>query len=114
MRAQELHDGDGTIAAIADQLRWETHPTLHEGLKTLLLKELHRFGTIEEPLEMVEGNINRSAELIARQKRLIEEITISGGDTKKAEHVLQNFENVHALFENFRTLTLTRREQQGF
>ena len=112
MDEAEFRESDGTISAFADQLRWETNPNCQEGLKRLLSKEEDRFGAVVERLEMVERNLAQGGELIARQRCLIDNLKIHGGDSERAEKLLDTIERTQALFEQFRELIFRAREQR--
>ena len=113
MDEPNFRESDGTISAFADQLRWETNPNCQEGLKRLLIKEEDRFGAVVERLDMVERNLAQGGELIARQRRLIKDMKIFGGDSERAERILENIEATQTLFEEFRDLIFRTREQRS-
>jgi hypothetical protein len=102
---------DGTISALADQLRWETEPGRRDGLKRILIKEEDRFAGIIDRLRLIERELNKGAALIARQRRLIDQIRIRGEDASRAQCTLERMEITQDLFEEFRTLLFYARER---
>src|SRR5271166_999870 len=63
---------DGNISCFADQLRYETIPARQEMLKRLLIAELNLFGATQDRLRMVERKITEGADVIARQRSLLQ------------------------------------------
>lgn len=92
---------EGNILLFADQLCWEANSARQEGLRRLLIRELHQFRWRQEPLQLAE-RIRKDREVrIARQIRLIAEMKSNGVDPGRAECTLRTFQSVHFLFEQF-------------
>jgi hypothetical protein len=99
---------NGNILCFSGQLRWETTPARQEKLKRLLIEEENRVGATEERLGIAEHKLREGAELIVRQRCLIEELKRRNEDAAGAERTLQIFETIQALFERFHEQLMTR------
>ncbi len=102
----------GNISCFADQLRWETIPARQEILRRLLIEEENCLGATEERLLVVERKLADGAELISRQRQLIDKMKMNGGDTRTAESSLKTFEMIQELFEKFRAVIYDANERK--
>ena len=98
----DLYASDGNIALFVGQLKWESDPTRRERLKRLLIEEVDRLGASEERLGMIERQIERGEQIVARQAHLVGELKSKGDDASMAESCLRTLEAIQDLFLNLR------------
>ena len=98
MRLKTTFTPKENISDIADQLRAEKNPQERCALKSLLRQEEDRYGYYSEQLEIAHRHILDGRSRIIRQEGIIADLRGNGSDTRKAEEVLHNLEELYEMF----------------
>jgi hypothetical protein len=106
--------GDETVWGVVDRLQRETDPIRKYALRSLLIEQEDRFGTMAEKLDRADAHIAAGHFKIKELENATASLRARGADVAIAERVLENLREIMQTFDSYRRLVLLELDRRAF
>jgi hypothetical protein len=96
--------GDELVWGVVDRLQRETDPIRKYALRSLLIEQEDRFGTMAEKLDRADAHIAAGNFKIKELESATASLRARGADVATAENILQNLREILETFDKYREL----------
>jgi hypothetical protein len=101
------------VLRFSSRLETEEDPALRKRLSKLLLEEENKFAATAERVDKIDRHISASQVRVTRQYGLLDRLKIDGHDTRLAEKLLQNLEELYDLSVDYREVLVAALARSG-
>jgi hypothetical protein len=106
--------GDELVWGVVDRLQRETDPIRRYALRSLLIEQEDRFGTIAEKLDRADAHIAAGHFKILELESAAASLRARGADVAAAENILQNLRDILETFGGYRDLIEQELSRRAF
>ncbi|HEY1427338.1 MAG TPA: hypothetical protein VGF50_11750 [Caulobacteraceae bacterium] len=112
MSGKSLHDE--LVWDLVDRLQRESDPVRKHALRTLLLEQEDRFGSVTEKLDRADAHIAAGHFKISELERATASLKARGADVALAQNILRNLREILATFGDYRELVRQQLDRHAF
>lgn len=105
---------DELVWGVVDRLQRETDPIRKHALRSLLIEQEDRFGTIAERLERADTHIAAGRFRLLELESATASLRARGANVAIAEGVLENLRDILETFGSYRELVLQELHRRAF
>jgi len=105
---------DELVWDVVDRMQRETDPIRKHALRTLLIEQEDRFGSMSEKLDRADAHIAAGHFKIAELETATASLKARGHDVTTAERVLENLREILTTFDTYRHLVRKELDRRAF
>lgn len=105
---------DELVWGVVDRMQRETDPIRKHALRTLLIEQEDRFGTMSEKLDRADAHIAAGHFKIAELETATASLRARGHDVATAEQILENLREILVTFDKYRELVRQELDRRAF